>query len=201
VKDAAELNVKMNLLVAGESAQQQSSQIDTCIAQKVAGIVSIPWDVESVLSDIQRAKDAKIPFGTIDQAPSNLDTVAFHISGDPLADGTNAGKRLVNLVGDKPCKVVDLQGALDQVNGQMRDKGLKDVIKDHSNITIVSEVPTNWQPAPALAGMENALQANPDLCAVYSPTDGLLPPIYSALQGSKPIQEGRRGRARGHLEH
>ena len=64
----------------------------------------------------------------------------------------------------------------------MRDKGLKDVIKDHSNITIVSEVPTNWQPAPALAGMENALQANPDLCAVYSPTDGLLPPIYSALQ-------------------
>src|SRR5437899_1045488 len=104
-KDAAQLNIKMNLVVAGENAQQQSSQIDTCIAQKVAGIVSIPWDTESVLSDAQRSKDAKIPFVTVDQLPSNTDTIDFHISGDPLADGTRAGKRLVSLVGDTPCKV------------------------------------------------------------------------------------------------
>jgi ABC-type sugar transport system substrate-binding protein len=179
---AKDLGVDLLIQVAGEDAQRQSSQIDTCIAQKVDGIVSIPWDNEAVLQDIERAHAAGIPFVTVDQAPADLKTVDFHVGGDPMADGVAAGKLLVTLVGDKPCKVVDLQGALSADNGIRRDQGFKEGIKGHANITIVSEVPTEWRPEPALAGMENALQANPDICAVYAATDGLLPPIFSSLQ-------------------
>lgn len=179
---AKDLGVDLIFQVAGEDAQRQSSQIDTCIAQKVDGIVSIPWDNQAVLQDIERAHAAGIPFVTVDQAPADLGTVDFHIGGDPMADGVAAGKLLVTLVGDKPCKVVDLQGALSADNGIRRDQGFKEGIKGHANITIVSEVPTEWRPEPALAGMENALQANPDICAVYAATDGLLPPIFSSLQ-------------------
>ena len=93
-----------------------------------------------------------------------------------------APRLLVALVGDKPTTVVDLQGALSQYNGQERDKGFKDGIKGHPNIKIVSEVPAEWHPEPALAGMENALQANADLGAVFAATDGYLPPIWSALK-------------------
>ncbi|MCB1486590.1 MAG: sugar ABC transporter substrate-binding protein [Bauldia sp.] len=179
---AEDLGVELVEQVAGEDAQRQSSQIDTCIAQGVDGIVSIPWDYEAVLQDIARAHDAGIPFITADQAPAETDTVDFHIGGDPYADGLTAGKRLVALVGDKPTKVVDLQGALSAVNGQGRDQGFKEGIADHPNIVIVSEVPTEWRPEPVVAGMENALQANPDLGAVFAATDGLLPPVWAALQ-------------------
>jgi len=181
-KAAADLGIKLVEQVAGEDAQRQSSQVDTCIAQKVNGIVSIPWDNQAVLQDIERAHAAGIPFVTVDQAPADTGTVDTHIGGNPTADGLAAGKRLVALVGDKPTKVVDLQGALSAVNGIERDKGFKEGIKGHDNIKIVAEVPTEWHPEPALAGMENALQANPDLGAVYAATDGLLPPIFSALQ-------------------
>lgn len=179
---AKELGVDLIIQVAGEDAQRQSSQIDTCIAQKVDGIVSIPWDNQAVVQDIERAHAAGIPFVTVDQAPADITTVDFHVGGDPMADGLAAGKMLVSLVGDKPCKVVDLQGALSADNGIRRDQGFKEGIKSKPNITIVSEVPTEWRPEPALAGMENALQANPDICAVYAATDGLLPPIFSSLQ-------------------
>lgn len=179
---AEELGVELVEQVAGEDAQRQSSQVDTCIAQGVSGIISIPWDYEAVLQDIERAHAAGIPFVTVDQAPAETDTVDFHIGADPHADGLNAGKRLVELVGDKPTKVVDLQGALSHNNGQGRDQGFKDGIKDHPNIQIVSEVPTEWRPEPVVAGMENALQAHPDLGAVFSATDGLLPPVWAALQ-------------------
>ncbi|MBX3566471.1 MAG: sugar ABC transporter substrate-binding protein [Rhizobiaceae bacterium] len=181
-KAAAELGVELVEQVAGEDAQRQSSQVDTCIAQGVNGIISIPWDYEAVLQDIERAHAANIPFVTVDQAPADTSTVDFHIGADPHADGLNAGKRLVALVGDKPTKVVDLQGALSHNNGQGRDQGFKEGIKDHPNIQIVSEVPTEWRPEPVVAGMENALQAHPDLRAVFSATDGLLPPIWAALQ-------------------
>ncbi len=179
---AEELGVELIEQVAGEDAQRQSSQIDTCIAQGVSAIVSIPWDYEAVLQDIERAHAAGIPFITADQAPAETDTVDFHIGGDPYADGRAAGSRLVELVGDKPTKVVNLQGALSAVNGQGRDAGFKEAIKDHPNIQIVSEVPTEWRPEPVVAGMENALQAHPDLGAVFAATDGLLPPVWAALQ-------------------
>jgi ABC-type sugar transport system substrate-binding protein len=179
---ADELGVEMILQVAGEDAQRQSSQIDTAIAQGVDGIVAIPWDYEAVLSDIERSHEAGIPFVTVDQAPADTSTVDFHSGADPYADGLHAGQRLVALVGDEPCKVVDLQGALSHFNGQMRDKGFKDGIADKPNIEIISEVPTEWRPEPVLAGMENALQAHPDLCAVFAASDGFLPPIWSALE-------------------
>jgi ABC-type sugar transport system substrate-binding protein len=168
--------------VAGEDAQRQSSQVDTCIAQKVNGIVSIPWDNEAVVQDIERAHAANIPFVTVDQAPADTSTVDTHIGGDPTSDGLHAGQRLAALVGDKPTTVVDLQGALSAFNGQERDRGFKQGIKGHANIKIVSEVPTEWHPEPVLGGMENALQAHPDLGAVFAATDGFLPPIWSALQ-------------------
>lgn len=179
---ATDLGIKLVEQVAGEDAQRQSSQVDTCIAQGVNGIVSISWDNQAVLQDIERAHAAGIPFVTVDQAPADTSTVDTHIGGNPKADGLAAGKRLVALVGDKPTKVVDLQGALSAVNGQDRDAGFKEAIQGHDNIKIVAEVPTEWHPEPALAGMENALQAHPDLGAVYAATDGLLPPIFSALQ-------------------
>ena len=181
-KNAADLGITLVEQVAGEDAQRQSSQIDTCIAQGVNGIISIPWDNQAVLQDIERAHAAGIPFVTVDQAPADMSTVDTHIGGNPTADGLAAGQSLVALVGDKPTKVVDLQGALSSVNGTERDAGFKEGIKGHDNITIVAEVPTEWHPEPALAGMENALQAHPDIGAVYAATDGLLPPIFSALE-------------------
>ena len=181
-KAAADLGVKLSEQVAGEDAQRQSSQVDTCIAQKVNGIVSIPWDNEAVVQDIERAHAVNIPFVTVDQAPADTSTVDTHIGGDPTSDGLHAGQRLAALVGDKPTTVVDLQGALSAFNGQERDRGFKEGIKGHANIKIVSEVPTEWHPEPVLGGMENALQAHPDLGAVFAATDGFLPPIWSALQ-------------------
>jgi ribose transport system substrate-binding protein len=181
-KAADEFGVTLIEQVAGEDAQRQSSQIDTCIAQKVDGIIDIPWDFQAVLQDIERAHAAGIPFVTMDQIPADTSTVDFHIGADPDADGLHAGQMLAKLVGDKPTSVIDLVGALSAFNGMGRDRGFKKGIADHPNIKIVSEVLTEWHPEPVLAGMENALQAHPDLGAVFAATDGFLPPIWSALQ-------------------
>jgi ABC-type sugar transport system substrate-binding protein len=180
--EAEELGVKLIEEVAGEDAQRQSSQIDTCIAKKVNGIIDIPWDAEAILQDIERAHAAGIPLVTMDQAPTDMSTVDFHTGADPKADGMHAAQKLISIVGDKPTKVVDLQGALSHFNGQGRDQGFKLGIKDHPNIKIVAEIPTEWHPEPVLAGMENAFQANPDIDVVYSASDGLLPPVWSALK-------------------
>jgi len=101
----------------------------------VDGIVSI-LDNQAVLATSSGPTPPASPSWTIDQAPAEMDTVDYHVGGDPLADGMAAGKMLASLVGDKPCKVVDLQGALSADNGIRRDKGFKDAIAAYPNITI-----------------------------------------------------------------
>ncbi|EBF6878315.1 sugar ABC transporter substrate-binding protein, partial [Salmonella enterica subsp. enterica serovar Saintpaul] len=75
-----------------------------------------------------------------------------------------------------------LQGALNSDNGIKRSKGLHDGLQGHDNITIVGQVPTNWAPEPALAGIENALQKDSGLNGIYLPTDGQIPSAFSALK-------------------
>ncbi len=180
---AQELGVpKVTIEVADEDAQRQSSQVETCLAQRVNGVIEIPWDDQAVLQDIRRARAAHIPLVGMDQAPADVGTIDYFSGSNPYADGLKLGEELVKLVGDKPTKVADIQGALDQYNGIERDKGFKAGIAGHPNIRIVADIPTDWHPEPALAGMENALEANPDLGAVFVASDGMLPPVWSALQ-------------------
>ena len=179
---AAELGVNIDFYVADEDAQKQSAQVDTCIAKGVDGIIVNPWDIQAVLQDIDRAHEAGIIIGTMGQYPARDDTTDFLYTANCYADGSMLGEWLVENSGDNPIKLVNLQGSLSHDCGVLRDKGLKEAIAGHDNIEIVMDCPTEWRPEPALACMENALQAFPDMNAVYAATDGLLPPVFSALE-------------------
>ena len=179
---AKELGVTLDFQVAEEDAQRQSSQIEAMIANGAKGIVSIPWDIEAVKADIDAAGAAGVPFVTFDQAPSDPSWVSFHVGGDPYADGAAAGKFYCETAGGKDFTLLEFQGGLNNDNGINRSKGLNDVIaKDCPNVKIVAQIPTEWKPEPALAGTENTLAKYPALDGIYSPTDGLLPAIFSAL--------------------
>lgn len=180
--NAKAAGVTLDLQAANGDAQRQSSQVESMISKKVKGIISIPWDVNAVQADAEAAKAANIPFVTFDQAPADLSWVTYHIGGDPLADGTAAGAFFCKAAAGKPFTLLEFQGSLNNDNGINRSKGLNDAIKQGCpNVKIVAQIPTEWKPEPALAGTENTLNKTPDLDAIYAPTDGLLPAIFSAL--------------------
>ena len=179
---ASAAGVTLDLQVANGEAQRQSSQVESMISKKVKGIISIPWDVNAVQADAEAAKAENIPFVTFDQAPADLSWVTYHIGGDPLADGMAAGTFFCEAAGGKPFTLLEFQGSLNNDNGINRSKGMNDAIKEGCpNVKIVAQIPTEWKPEPALAGTENTLNKTPDLNAIYAPTDGLLPAIFSAL--------------------
>jgi ABC-type sugar transport system substrate-binding protein len=49
---------------------------------------------------------------------------------------------------------------------------------------VVARIPTEWNQEKALAGVTNALQANPDLGLIFTSSDFMLPSIASALKGA-----------------
>ena len=167
---------------ADKDAQRQASQVDTMVSQGVSAIVAIPWDIEAA-NDLAKSTIASgIPFVSLDQAPSDLKSVTYHVGGDPCADGKVAGEFFVKAAAGKPFKLLELQGGLANDNGIRRSKCLDDAVKGASNITIVAQVPTDWNPQKALAGTEDSLQAHPDLAGIYAPWNDALQGVFAVLK-------------------
>jgi ABC-type sugar transport system substrate-binding protein len=178
---AAEMGIELVYQDAQRDAQKQSSQIQSFISQKVDGIIEIGLDTQAVAADIAAAKAANIPLALMDQQPADSSGVFFYVGGNPYSDGKMAGEYLVKVAAGKPVKVLELQGSLNNINGIDRSRGFEDAVAAASNIEIVAKAPTDWQADKALAATQNALQAHPDLGAVYSPWTGAMPGILTAL--------------------
>ena len=175
-------HAKMVFANADKDAQRQASQVDTMVSQGVSGIIAIPWDIEAA-NDLARSTIASgIPFVSLDQAPSDLKSVTYHVGGDPCADGKVAGEFFVKAAAGKPFKLLELQGGLANDNGIRRSSCLDEALKAAPNITIVAQVPTDWNPQKALAGTENAMQAHPDLAGIYVPWNDGLQGVFSVLK-------------------
>lgn len=191
---AEELGVTLIYQNAEEDAQRQSSQIETLISQGAQGIAVMPFDPEAIRADIQAAQDAGVVVTSFDQAPADLSWVTYYVGGDPLADGKAAAAEFIRIAGGEPFTLLELQGALNSDNGIKRSQGLHEGLEGADNITIVGQVPTDWAPEPALAGIENALQQYPDLDGIYLPTDGQIPSAYSALEAvNRKLKVGEEG--------
>lgn len=191
---AEELGVTLIYTNAEEDAQRQSAQMETLILQGAQGIAVMPHDPEAIRADIVAAQDAGIFVTSFDQAPADLSWVSYFTAGDPLADGKAAAAEFIRIADGEPFKLLELQGALNSDNGIKRSQGLNEGLAGADNITIVGQVPTDWAPEPALAGIENALQQFPDLDGIYLPTDGQIPSAFSALEAvDRKVKVGEPG--------
>jgi ABC-type sugar transport system substrate-binding protein len=82
-------------------------------------------------------------------------------------------------------KAMVLIGDLGDINAVGRRDGFDDALKDFRGvIEVVARVPTEWNQEKALAGVTNALQANPDIDFIFTSSDFLFPSIVSALKTS-----------------
>jgi ABC-type sugar transport system substrate-binding protein len=185
-KAATSAGYQVDFDVADSDAQKQASQIQDLIqTRKVQALIVIAQDGKQIASSTSLAKAHHVPFVTIDRAVADEKDVSFQITGDPKADGQLAANEFVNASKTKPLKVLELVGALTDQNAIGRRDGFNNALKGHPDATVVSQVPTNWDPSQALDGTSNALQKNPGINAVFIPSDFLLPSVQSALTTAK----------------
>jgi ABC-type sugar transport system substrate-binding protein len=177
---AEERGDKVEFVVANDDPQRQASQIQDLIsAQQVDAVIAIAQNRDQIVSSIRAANRAEVPFIAIDRAPAEGGEVAFQITGDPVADGRIVGEEMVRRRED--LKVLHLLGALTDANATGRRDGFNEAI-ENSSVEVVQEAPTEWDPQRALDATSNALEGNPDINAIFVPSDFLLPSVLSALE-------------------
>ena len=102
-----------------------------------------------------------------------------------------AGEWLVKDVGDKPCKVVELQGTTGSSPAINRKKGFEEAIAGHSNITIARSQTGDFTRTKGKEVMESFIKAEnggKDICAVYAHNDDMAVGAIQAIKeaGLKP---------------
>lgn len=183
----AEKGIKVIEVNANEDANRQFEQIKDCITQGVDGIIIIPQDGESVIKMIGEANKAGIPVAVFNRPPNPdnpnnaIVVVADNVSiAEAAVEHLTKKARELNL--DRKVQPLIMVGALADTNAIGRREGFHNVIKANSDLYAEPiEVPTEWDASVALANLESALQANPDVDVIFTSSDFLFPQIRAVL--------------------
>jgi ribose transport system substrate-binding protein len=166
------------IVTSGElDVARQQNQVKDFIVKRVAAIVLCPCDSRSIGPAIQEATAAGIPVFTADIAciaPGAK--VVSHIATDNYGGGKQAGKAMIEALGEAGGKVVILDFKQAE-SCLLRVKGFKEVIDQHNEgrktgqVTIVAELPGDGQKDRGYKAAEDALQAHPDLAGIFAIND------------------------------
>jgi ABC-type sugar transport system substrate-binding protein len=187
-------------LNAGHDANRQLEQIKDCIAQKVDGIILIAQDGESGSTIVSTAQEADIPIATFNRPPADMTKGIVVVADNQLvarqAVEFMAQKALgrFEVTGKKSTPVI-LVGDLADPNAVKRRAGFMDVINKYPNLfNKPIEIATGWDAQKALAGLEAAVTANPDVDFIFTSSDFLFPTIRGVLDSHKMwIPTGQKG--------
>ncbi|MDW7660948.1 MAG: ribose ABC transporter substrate-binding protein RbsB [Bacillota bacterium] len=178
---ANELGAELIILDSQNDPAKELSNMEDLITQNVDFILINPTDSDAVVNAIKAANTAGIPVITLDRG-ANSGTVVTHIASDNVAGGMMAGEFIVELL-DGAGKVVELEGIAGTSAARDRGQGFNDAIAG-TDIEVVAKQVADFDRTKGLSVMENILQAQPEIDAVFAHNDEMALGALRAIEAS-----------------
>jgi ribose transport system substrate-binding protein len=163
----------------------QADQIESLIARKPDALVILPNEGDALTPVAQKATQAGIPVINVDREFSTPGAFRTWIGGDNYGIGWQAGNYFADQL---KCKgnVVEIQGLAGISVTELRTEGFNDAIKRRckDGIKVVARQPADFLPDKGLSVMENILQANKQIDAVYTHDDDMAEGVVSAIENA-----------------
>ncbi|WP_214687663.1 MULTISPECIES: ribose ABC transporter substrate-binding protein RbsB [unclassified Exiguobacterium] len=179
-EQANEMDATLTVADAQNDAAKQVNDVEDMIQKGMDLILINPTDSEAVGAAVQAVNDAGIPVITVDRNAETGDVVA-HVASDNVAGGQLAGDYMVELVGEGQ-KVVELEGIPGASATRDRGQGFNEAID--GKLEVVAKQSANFDRAEGLTVMENILQDNKDIVAVFAHNDEMALGAVQALEAA-----------------
>lgn len=191
VDEAAAQGAELIQANAGGDASTQVNQILDLITQKVDVLILNPINADGIVPVVQKANEAGIPVITLDRG-SNGGKVTSFLETDNVAMGKEGALFIVDQLtkryGSAKGNVVNLQGLRGTTAAESREKGFIEEIAKYPEIKVVVSQAADFNQEKALNIMSNALQANPQIDAVFCANDD------NAMGAVKAIEQAGRAK-------
>lgn len=175
-----DLGVELVIIDAQDDASKQASDVEDLIQQGVDLLLINPVDSSAVGASVESANAAGVPVITVDRSAESGEIVS-HIASDNVAGGKLAGEFLLEQVGEG-AKVVMLEGVAGSSAARDRGEGFLTAVE--GKVDLVSSQTANFNRSEGLTVMENMLQANPDIEAVFSQNDEMALGAIEAIESA-----------------
>jgi ribose transport system substrate-binding protein len=178
-------DVDFELLEAAD-ADSQAQQIEQAISQEPDVLVVLPYDGAALTPVAQRAERAGIRVVNVDRLFTAPDAATATILGDNYQIGVLAANYIteeLNCQGN----VVEIQGLAGISVTEDRTKGFNDTVRKQcpdGGIRVVASQPGDFNPDKGLTVMENILQAQSDIDAVYTHDDDMAQGVVQAIRNA-----------------
>ncbi len=173
---------------AERDVQEQTKHVENYLAQGVTAIVLNPTDRIAIGPAIKKANEAGVPVFTCDLECEVPDVeVAGHVGTDNYGGGKLAGQAMIEVLGDAGGEVLIVH--FKQANSCVeRVRGFREVIDGHNQgrtsgkIDIVAELEGGGLQDQGFRATADALQAHPNLNAIFAINDPSALGAWTALQ-------------------
>jgi ribose transport system substrate-binding protein len=178
-------DVDFKLLEAAD-ADSQAQQIEQVISEKPDALVVLPQDGEALTPVAQKAQDAGIPVINVDRLFSTPDAATATVLGDNYQIGVLAAEYIAT---ELNCKgnVVEIQGLAGISVTEERTKGFEEELDKQcpdGGVKIVASQPGDFNPDTGLKVMENILQSEKQIDAVYTHDDDMAQGVVQAIRNA-----------------
>ena len=160
--------------ISNRDQNKQNDQVKAMVERKVDGIIFIPTDNNAAIPAIRTANDAGIPIVFFNRPPAQNDYKYVAIQADNRKIMQQTVQALVDLAREQggTYKAALMIGDLGDNNAVQRRDGALDILDQNKDIIeVVAQIATEWNADKAFAGLTNAIQANPDINMLISPSD------------------------------
>jgi len=177
---AAELNLELVVLDSQNDPAKELANMEDLLTQDVSAILINPTDSDAVVNAIKMANKKGIPVLTLDRG-ANAGEIATHIASDNVAGGMMAGEFIVEMLGGSG-NVVELEGIAGTSAARDRGAGFNKAVE--GKLEVVARQVADFDRTKGLSVMENILQAQPEIDAVFAHNDEMALGALKAVQSS-----------------
>lgn len=181
-KAAEAAGAELIVVDAQDDTAKQISGVEDLIQKKVNVIMINPTDSAAIVTAVEAANKANIPVITVDRAAEGGQVVS-HIASDNVKGGKMAGDFILEKLGGKG-NIVELQGIAGTSAARDRGKGFHEAVDNKEGVKVVASQPADFDRAKGLSVMENILQANKDVQAVFAHNDEMALGALQAVEAA-----------------
>lgn len=183
--EARGINVDWVVNMANNDASRQAANIEDLVSSGVDIIIARALDAAAIGSSIRAAKDAGIPFVTFDRASSGEQPTA-HVGGDSKDQAKVLGEEFEKILqsNNVDAKCIEVQGSLADINAINRTKEFAKLDQANDNISIIAQIPSEWNPELVLSGLTDAFRAHPEANCLLLASDWAIDAVQAAAENS-----------------
>ena len=177
---AEEAGVSLTVVDAGDDVTKQVSDVEDLLSKNIAVLIINPVDSDAVSGVVEDAMAAGVKVIAVDRVVNGVE-VDCTIASDNVMGAELATQYIVDTLGEG-IKVAELQGVPGASAAIDRGTGFHNIAD--ASLEVVASQTANFDRTEGMTVMENMLQANPDIQAVFAANDEMALGAVEAISGA-----------------